>query len=643
MAGPEEAAQQARMAEEAKMREEARAAQAENGQRNNRTFNRRSRDTDKPGNFNERTDTRRQTNTSYRNRRKATEDIRQKGAERDRYEESMNSYKDAFDKANDMTSAWHSVYGERNVTYDDVFDFANQSFAQSDEGRANVEACRATFDRHPEAVIYANSGGFRFADVDDDPEAVALKAKKMRFLHNAIRSYNEGTYSPYYDREKAYKTILQDGEYHDGSVVFDLDFEAGRSVKRSSESFKRLSQQYGVSTKTLEKWYKDVDKVVLAYECEKLYDPARTKVTRDPDTKKIEKVEVSPKVDETGKQVPDRIEANYRSLFLFSNETANLSRAMNAQMDDGVYADNLFDTAAGSAAKHHGKKTSYEGMEFYAHKIDECNKDLKELKEERTGYTNTVDKVHEKPFKIGGGLQAMYDAEMDRYRNGFVQQPPMMLDMVKRYGREKTRFFDSRREAKEQMREQKWSKNTGINERGIKGDNFFDLMKTWWNECRLQLAISGVTDFSAVGDTEKLFVALGIDAAQNAFDSTKYRIERLRNRFEEKAVDKVVRNDDTYDKMFGLREEDFDTSNYTKTLQIASEAQSGAKNADESATADYDGRENNPADIMSGWDDGDNKPKQIEEKKRNLQNLLDDNGYNTDNDGPNGPDGPSVD
>ena len=94
--------------------------------------------------------------------------------------------------------------------------------------------------------------------------------------------------------------------------------------------------------------------------------------------------------------------------------------------------------------------------------------------------------------------------------------------------------------------------------------------------------------------------------------------------------------------MFG----DFDTANYTRALQTVAEAESGTRyNGPEEAAADYDGRDNNPADVMAGRDDNNEKFKDAEQQRRNLQNLLDDKGYNTDSDDleKDEPDGPEVD
>ena len=83
----------------------------------------------------------------------------------------------------------------------------------------------------------------------------------------------------------------------------------------------------------------------------------------------------------------------------------------------------------------------------------------------------------------------------------------------------------------------------------------------------------------------------------------------------------------------------FDTANYTKSLQLASEAETRIKfNGAKNNRGDYDGRDNNPADVMAGWD----------EKNEKFQNLLDEKGYHTDNDddldhdGPDDPDGPDI-
>lgn len=74
----------------------------------------------------------------------------------------------------------------------------------------------------------------------------------------------------------------------------------------------------------------------------------------------------------------------------------------------------------------------------------------------------------------------------------------------------------------------------------------------------------------------------------------------------------------------------FDTANYTRSLQLASEAQSGVKfYGRREAVADYDGRDNNPADVMSGWDDFNETIQDRLQQERNLQHLVDEKGYHT--------------
>jgi hypothetical protein len=87
-----------------------------------------------------------------------------------------------------------------------------------------------------------------------------------------------------------------------------------------------------------------------------------------------------------------------------------------------------------------------------------------------------------------------------------------------------------------------------------------------------------------------------------------------------------------------------DAANYTTAIQIASEAETGRSfNGDELAVRDYDGRDNNPADVMAGWD------KHNEKRIQNLQLLADSKGYHTDDgddldtDGPDVPDEPELD
>ena len=77
-------------------------------------------------------------------------------------------------------------------------------------------------------------------------------------------------------------------------------------------------------------------------------------------------------------------------------------------------------------------------------------------------------------------------------------------------------------------------------------------------------------------------------------------------------------------------EKGFDVANYTRSIQIASEAKTGVKfNGAEKARADYDGRDNNPADVMAGWDDFNETIPDYEQRERNLQYLVDEKGYHT--------------
>ena len=74
----------------------------------------------------------------------------------------------------------------------------------------------------------------------------------------------------------------------------------------------------------------------------------------------------------------------------------------------------------------------------------------------------------------------------------------------------------------------------------------------------------------------------------------------------------------------------FDTANYTRSIQLASEAQTGIKfYGRREATADYDGKDNNPADVMAGWDDYEETFRDADQKERNLQHLVEERGYHT--------------
>ena len=74
----------------------------------------------------------------------------------------------------------------------------------------------------------------------------------------------------------------------------------------------------------------------------------------------------------------------------------------------------------------------------------------------------------------------------------------------------------------------------------------------------------------------------------------------------------------------------FDVANYTKSLQLASEAETGIKfNGEELAADNYDDRDNNPADVMAGWDDYNETIQDRAQQERNLQHLVDEKGYHT--------------
>ena len=637
MAGPEDAAAQqaaqARVAEENDMKQRGGSGRV-----------RRPRDTDKAGNFDEQVSARRQAKSTYKDRHKNYKTLIERLRERDRYARDLQRAQTILTEGIDKRASWGVVVdGTRHedmFTYEEFFDEIMDRVP--DEDKDYLLSARQSLDRHPEAIFYAESAGFDFFNEDDDETDVAEKAAKMRFLNNTIRSYNDGSYEPYYERQAAYMTML---EHDDLDYVWNGEFEDGLNLGSKSKSFRNLAKQYGVSTKKLEKWYEQADRVILAYERERLLDPEKVFIDVDKKTEEIKSIHIR----------NEMIDVDYSSLLDFSKFTTKAQFLMNRKAQFSVDPDgnvhkgsagkfeNVFNAIRDSSFKYYEEKDAKRSMSYAAQKFDECNAEVETLRKERTGYSESLDKAYEEPFSIGGGLQAMYDAEMDRYRNGFVQQAPMMMDMVKRWSREKTRFFDSRHEAKEQMREQKWSQKTGINERGIKTDSFFDFFKSLVNECRRSLAVSGVTDFSLIGDTDRLLVALGIDAAQNSAGHIRYKIEEKRNRRENEKIYKAMkRGEGDYEEMFG----DFDTANYTRALQTVAEAESGTRyNGPEEAAADYDGRDNNPADVMAGRDDNNEKFKDAEQQRRNLQNLLDDKGYNTDSDDleKDEPDGPEVD
>ena len=79
----------------------------------------------------------------------------------------------------------------------------------------------------------------------------------------------------------------------------------------------------------------------------------------------------------------------------------------------------------------------------------------------------------------------------------------------------------------------------------------------------------------------------------------------------------------------------FDTANYTKSLQLASEAETGIKfNGGGHMAEEYDNRDNNPADVMAGWDDYNETIHDRAQQERDLQHLVNDKGLYTNHDEP---------
>ena len=124
-------------------------------------------------------------------------------------------------------------------------------------------------------------------------------------------------------------------------------------------------------------------------------------------------------------------------------------------------------------------------------------------------------------------------------------------------------------------------------------------------------------------------MAIGMDAAQRSFEKARFKLAGLQDMKLEREMNKWGNSDPKKSK---------DTANYTRAIQIASEAKHGTRfNGTEMAARDYDGRDNNPADVMAGWDDANEWSKDKKQQERNLQNLIDDKGYNTNDDENDGP------
>ena len=610
MAGPEEAAAQAaRMAEEADMR-----------RRGNNGRVRRPKDTDNDDNFAAQTKSIRNADEMYRNRQTIMEEIRQLFKDRDGYLRDVSKYENRYDQAEKgLRQSWTSFDGrEFSMTYDEYLDYVAYN-VQSDEDKEYARNIKSMLDKHPSAISAAEKAGFSFVTEDEfkanDPVGNNTrfqdKAKKLAFLQNAINSYNDGTYTPYYDREHAYGAIR---EHHDNPNVPFGVLKRSKESRFDKEVFQQEAIKYGVDAKTIEEWYKDADKVILSYERDDILDP-----------------EWNPKDGHR------KIDVDYSTFFAFSAGCAKTQAQMN---QDGVHVDSIFEAIKKSADAQHQCNDAINGVKRSARNVDMCDAEIEQKRAQINMARDQINSEFENRVDIGSGLRSMYDAEMGRYRNGFTQQPPLMWDMANRWAKGKTRFLDGRWKAKEQMRDQKWTAKTGINERGIKTEgSLADFFKSLVRECRRQLYVSGATDFNMIGDADRLMVALAMEGVRNTFDKTRVVIMNAEDKLMDRKLDKKRQGVES--DMFNEAEmaDTRDVANYTKSIQLASEAATGKKfTGSEAAAQDYDGRDNNPADVMAGWD----------EKNEKFQNLLDEKGYHTDNDddldhdGPDDPDGPDI-
>ena len=115
-------------------------------------------------------------------------------------------------------------------------------------------------------------------------------------------------------------------------------------------------------------------------------------------------------------------------------------------------------------------------------------------------------------------------------------------------------------------------------------------------------------------------------------------VDDLRKKSDEAQEEKEIEDDIIAKKKKDAKKTDkksvepkgFDTANYTKSLQMVSEAETRIKfNGAKNNVGDYDGRDNNPADVMAGWDDYNETIHDRAQQERNLQSLVDEKGYHT--------------
>lgn len=577
---------------------------------------RRSGSSDNTGSFSESDVRRAESSRIYRNHREALNRIRSLIEERRIHSETMDEYAKRFDDSlGGRTQVWMSPDGRSiEFSYDEFLDYMSQHTEGAD--RDGIIRSRESLDKHPKAIYAAERAGFSFADENDIRGSAADMDKKMNrmaFLNDVVDSYNNGDYIPYYDRDSAHQLIFDNADNE--QMPFNGRFVRSSDSKLSDEAIDAMSQKYNMSPKEIRDLYEAADRVILSYERDVIIDP-----------------------DSKAGSVDDlKIDVDYESLFGLSKASASMQAQIN---QDGVHVDGFFDKVRDSAKAYADGVEAKKGMYRSSVRIDECDKNIDEIRTDMRIGKGEYEASLKKSAGVGSGLRAMYDKEMNRYRDGYAQQPPLMFDMAKRWANEKTRALDSRIKAKEQLRNQKWAEKTGINERGIKTDGTMgDFFKSIFRECRRELYVSGVADFSLVGDTDKLLLAIGMDSTQRAFERARLRAMKI----DEKITDRKINKErgpesNRYGKKKGM-----DSANYTRAIQIASEADTGVRfNGKEAAARDYDGRDNNPADVMAGWDDSNEHFKDTRQQERNLQNLVDDKGYHTGKDDKD-KDGPDID
>lgn len=135
-------------------------------------------------------------------------------------------------------------------------------------------------------------------------------------------------------------------------------------------------------------------------------------------------------------------------------------------------------------------------------------------------------------------------------------------------------------------------------------------------------------DEGMLEDADNFGQAIAERRKENA--ERKARMETLRKEWAKERGEEYVPLEELKEKPVSKKSlyKRFDSANYTRRIQIASEAATGIKfNGAKKATTDYDGKDNNPADVMAGWDDYNEMIKDSEQQERNLQHMVDEKGY----------------